>query len=175
MRIIEFSGACVKKCGIWPNVQSAFAIQYPRAEFVVVEAENCTPFEVQRWHTLIQRCVERFDDGRGTIVVGHSLGGMLADAVGALFRSTPLLGIITIFTPRCYWGVPLAAWYGLPESTKAPAISFEASDDEIVFGETRHRRSISHTVLESDHMNRLIRNPNLSRQIAETARKHFSP
>lgn len=161
---------------IWPPLARAFYTQFPHAQFCGPEQEAWIGLlEFDRLQRMCDRIVEKYDDGRKLILVGHSAGGVVATAIANRFQNSRVYGIVTIFSPHCFLGGVFPWMLGEKDRVGAPIVSFGASADELVWWGTRHPQSVSHTMLCSTHFSTLAREPELAGHIAATTKRILFP
>lgn len=171
MRMVCISGAWVRggQLPFWPNVQSEFHGWIPEISEMVVEAlEFCHPWDYERLREFRDYLVKKYDDGKPTIFVGHSMGGVLACAVAKRLRRTRVLGIVTLFSPhRMFGGAFLRALDAQGNLGGMPIISFGAVGDLLVpFWATRHPHARRHIRVMALHRRSLEKRRRLVQKIA---------
>jgi len=169
MRIVGISGIHSCKNPVWDQFRIAFSEALPEWELCVEEEEYCGIFELRRFSDLGRRLIEKYHDGIPTLFVGHSMGGLVACKVASELhkKGTPIVGIVTVFTPHGYPGLP--TFLDVPDDPGVPVVSFQAIIDIMVWFGARHPRAISHTIVASFHQQVLCETPRIARQIVATS------
>src|SRR5262249_6510427 len=70
----------------------------------VEEDTGCHPWEIPRLRRFTDCLIEKYDDGVDTLLVGHSIGGVLACAIAASCKESEVVGVVTIFSPHRFLG-----------------------------------------------------------------------
>ena len=173
MRIIGISGVWSNKNPVWHNLAEAFSKEFPVSEFIVEEERNCNPWEIHKLRRFAEAIVRKYDDGTETLLVGHSLGGVIACGIANRFKRTPIQGVVTIFSPHhLFFGSVIDS----PEvngDLKAPVISFSAAYDELVWWGAQHLQAVAHIILRSNHFTDLVTNNEHACRIASEAKAHL--
>ena len=172
MRILCISGVwCLQHPGsMWSNIGTAFTDQFPDAELVIAEEHNLHPWEFERMRRFCDHLVHAYDDGMETLLVGHSMGGIIACAIAKRFKKTRIHGIVTIFSPHTFLGGVFPMVLSVTDDLRIPIISFGAVGDILVWWGTRHPESRMHQMLWSTHLSSLINNSRIARIIAVTTK-----
>ena len=174
MRLLGVNGIRCFDNPVVPNVGDEIARIAPIVEFRNTEISGMNFYEVGRFRRYRDELVGRYDDGVPTVVLGHSLGGVIGCAVAKRFKQSKVVGIITINSPHAYCGYStlLDARGELP----APIVTFGCVRDRVVLWGAKHAASVRHTVLDVDHFREIAENRAHARYIAETAcRSLFAP
>src|SRR6266436_1389678 len=87
---------------MWTNLSMAFKEQFPTSFFTLEEEHNCQPWEIWRMNRLIIRVIKNHDDGQDILLVGHSMGGVIACACAKRFSRSKVIGIVTINSPHYF-------------------------------------------------------------------------
>lgn len=178
MRIIGISGLWSGhwdyKNPIWPNFAIAFGKEFPGSEFCVEEEPYCQLWQIQRLRDFIDRLALQYDDKKETILVGHSMGGVVACGVASKMHHSRV-SIVSVFSPHDCSDRYFQRALDVPEHLDVPIISFHGCQDGWVPEGTKHPQSVKHTELNSDHLWSLVDHPEHAAEIAAVARKHFSP
>lgn len=159
---------------LWENLRNSFAKQFPNAE-IVVEGLSYSPWQIGVIRRFADDILKRHDIGGTALLVGHSMGGVIATTVANKFVRTTIVGIATIFSPHEYLGGffqkalatnnPLAPF---------PVITFQAYWDTMVLWGTKHKESRSHVAINTDHVYGLMRTPQHTDLIARLCRETFT-
>lgn len=169
MRIVGISGIHSCNNPIWTQFRVAFSELLPESELFVEEEEYCGIFNLNRFNDLRRRLIAKYNDRIPTLFVGHSMGGLVACKVASELHKigTPISGVVTIFTPHGYPGLP--GLLEVPEDPGVPVVSFQATIDILVWFGTRHPYAISHTVVDSYHQHVICETPHVARQIVKAS------
>ncbi|HVV38937.1 MAG TPA: hypothetical protein VHD31_01290 [Candidatus Paceibacterota bacterium] len=111
-----------------------------------------SPWETEKIRTFGDSIVEKYDDGVDVLLIGHSMGGLVACAIAPQFSHSRVRGIATLFSGHTFFGGLFARIAGVPQESSIPIISFQAKIDQIVWWGTRHPRAVAHVDLLSDHL-----------------------
>lgn len=172
MRIIAINGLWCYNAEPWRLVRPRLERRLPVRSFIELEEYACGVRTMHRLRRLTERVVSTMDDGVETLLLGHSMGGVVACSAAARFTRTPIRGIVTVFAPhRMFFGA-FTRYLSAPDMLPAPILTFEAKHDEIVHG-TRHRSSIEHIVLDSNHYDDLLRDHTVAERISAAIGLHF--
>lgn len=120
------------------------------------------------------RIVQEFDTGEDTILVGHSVGGVIACATAPRFVKSNLLCVVTIFSPHTYFFSHFSRTLKVDKEALAriPILSFGARFDALVPFGAQFPRAKHHEIFESDHLFRLMFSSKPAARIAAVTR-HF--
>lgn len=178
MYIIGVSGAWTEQCPVWGHIFAACRHMYPRAKMAVAEAPYCQLWELARMQALMDEIVERFDRGEECLLIGHSLGGILACASALRFRASRIVGIVTICSPHTYFGqaYPLISLLGADKRAASPILSYGAKRDEVLWWGmgTRHPHARQHAMLDANHLTDFVADPTHANRIIYDT-KRFLP
>lgn len=175
MRIICVSGVWSYGNPIWDTIVPALAEELPVESHVHEEDTGLHPWEIARMRRFVQVTAARYDDGVETLLVGHSMGGIMACAMAEHFAKTHVLGIVSIFSPHQLFGGMFAQAHGLRPRPVAPLVSFAAQRDELVWWGAEHPHARLHVTLPSNHFTELVGNYDLAKRIATTVRRALFP
>lgn len=171
MRILGINGVLCYENPIWDNLKRSFARRFPGCEFSVEEDTGLPPWEVRRIRRFVEYLAQKYDDGDEYLLVGHSLGGVIACGVAARFRKSSVRGIVTVFAPHTFlWGV-YPKVIGKCNEHQAPVLSFTGSNDTVVLWGTRHPKAVQHVLLRSNHFTDLVHDPSLAERVATDTKK----
>mgnify|MGYP003394581437 CR=1 FL=1 len=175
MRIIGISGVWCNQNPIWNNIVPAFRRRFDPTDFVVEEESWCHPWEVIRLRRFAERIVEKHDDGTDTLIIGHSMGGVVACAAANRFARSRVQGIVTIFSPHRFLSDAFTHAIGAHKGVTVPVVTFSARYDTLVWWGAEHPQSVAHIRLPCDHQDDLVRDSRFSEQIAEASHRHLFP
>ena len=113
---------------MWAPIERAFEQYFPDVE-VVVEHETYLPWQRQRIADYGERIVQKYDDGVPTLLLGFSLGGVIACGIAQKFMRTPITGVVSVASP-----LKLAPLWGicLPKAEDVRLLSFSGRYDFVV-------------------------------------------
>lgn len=158
MRIVMISGILTDARVDWSEFRHEFKKHLPDASFHVEIEPMCALYEVKRFRRFLARLAKKYDTGEDVLLVGHSLGGVLACALQPMLKKTRVVGIATIHSPhRFFFGI-CTRIFGAGAVT-APIVSFQGLYDGLVWWGTRHPRAIRHVRNQSNHFNDLWEYP----------------
>lgn len=166
------SGLNTSASTAWKPFEQCFAKYLPQASFNVATLPDCWVHQTERMKAFILKTATEYNTGEDTILVGHSLGGVMACAMQVLMRDTCVLGITTIHSPNTYLG---SIWPTIlhAEHVLAPIISYEARHDEVLLWGSRHPKSMLHVKHDSNHFQHLLEREALSDEIVKTTVRTF--
>lgn len=84
---------------IWTNLHQALQSHLQHASLVLAH-QYFRPWQITKMHTFARRIASKYDDGTPTILLGYSLGGLIALRVASDFQHTPVIAVATISTPH---------------------------------------------------------------------------
>lgn len=172
MRVVMVNGIRTDPELDWQTFGNAFKRVLPEASFHVETEPWCKLREISRFRAFTERLVAKYDDGEDLLLVGHSLGGVIACAMQTRLVRTRVIGITTIHSPhRFFFGI-CTKLFGAGNVT-APVLSFQGLHDELVWWGTRHPRAVLHIRNNSDHFIDLRDFPENAELIAETTVRMF--
>jgi len=160
------------KVPMWQHLEREFRSVF-QVHAAVVEHAFYLPWEYEKMRTYAEQVRLAHDTGDDVLIVGHSMGGVLACGIASRFTKSRVRGVVTIFSPHTYLGGKFTRALGA-EMITAPLVSFGAKWDVWVPYGTRHEKSREHMELDTDHVIGLMRNPQWARIIAQLAHKHCS-
>ena len=157
---------------MWQHLEQEFKKVFPIDE-AVVEHLFYLPWEFEKIRVYAKHVRFSHDTGDDVLIVGHSMGGVLACGIAPQFSKSRVRGVVTIFSPHTYMGGRFSLEFGAV-NIAAPIVSFAATWDAWVPYGARHEKSREHVELKTDHVFGLVQNPQWSRIIARIAHKHCS-
>lgn len=137
---------------LWEYLDEVFAVQFPNVE-ITVEREWYWPWQFKKIRAYADRVVEKYDTGEDLILIGHSMGGVVACAAAPRFKKSHVKMVSTVFSPHEF----LWRWFSrsigsdLYESHAFPIVSFKAALDPIVWWGSRHPSAVKHILVRCDH------------------------
>jgi alpha-beta hydrolase superfamily lysophospholipase len=183
MKIVFIAGTWYKKGAylpIWGNVSRALRAHYPDATFVYKQAWYHL-WELEKMKALSDSIVAEEDTGEDILLVGHSMGGIMACGIAKQFKQSRVLGIVTIFSPHELGKyLPRLDFYkkiyGGVSDPQVPIISFGGYLDPLVWWwRSRHPRSMHHVNFLSDHRFLLGWRKHIAETIASITREYIEP
>ncbi len=165
MRFLGINGILCFDNPVLQQVSTALSRLVPFTQVQITEETGMHFHQVSRFVRYRDWLSSEFDDGVPTLLVGHSLGGVIACSVSRTLKRTKVVGIVTINAPHRYIGYSrvLDAVGDLP----APIVTFQGKRDRVVFWGTKHPQSQLHTVLDVDHYRDIGNYPHHAKAIAE--------
>jgi alpha-beta hydrolase superfamily lysophospholipase len=152
-----------------------FRRQFPEIhEMVVEQLDFCHPWDFERLQGFRDHLVAKYDDGIPTLIVGHSMGGVIACAIADRFEKTEVRGIVTIYSPHTFLREIFPRGLDAPRELRPKIVSFGAIGDMIVLWGTRHPDATRHFRVLSTHRGSLVRNRRLSQIIAYRAKRELT-
>ncbi len=172
MKIVMINGIRTDPLFMWDEFRTEFERVLPGAKFVVETEPNCLLREIGRFRSFTRRTVERHDTGEDLLLVGHSLGGVLACAMEPLFKKSKVIGIATIHSPHQYFfGICSRVFHA--GTVCAPVISFQGLHDWLVWWGTKHPQARRHVRNHADHFNDLWEYSENARMIVNVIMEEF--
>ncbi len=174
MRVVFICGILdhKEKDPIWNHLSAAFGSAY-----------QCKTHVMRRWYlpgavlskrTFIHRIVAEHDVRDDVLLVGHSMGGVLACGVAARMQTARVLGVVTIFSPHLLAGNVFLNMVDGHVPEHVPVISFGATRDGLVWKQyTVHPRACAHLEINTDHQDELIHDPSIAHAIAQFTKLHI--
>jgi pimeloyl-ACP methyl ester carboxylesterase len=183
MKIVLIAGTWYREdvyLSIWGNIQSALKYQYPEASFVCKQAVYHL-WNLDIMKSLGNSIVAEEDTGEDILLLGHSMGGIIACGIASKFKKSRVVGVVTIFSPHMLGKVIPGLDYtrilfGKREKIPAPVISFGGAIDPLVWSMfTAHPNALHHEILWSDHRFLLGSSQEVSDRIANVVRDFVEP
>lgn len=174
MKIILICGILddPRKTPMWTHLAHAFSAQYG-AE-CVIERMWYHFYSRALMRAFRDRIVAKHDTGEPLLLCGHSAGGAIAFDVARKLQKSPVLGIVTIFSPLSL-PVDFLTMLEVPIPS-VPIVAFGARRDFIVpHPFTRHQRAVAHKLLPTDHQEGLIGDPRVASIIARYSARFIRP
>lgn len=91
---------------LWRNMEMQLQEQFPGCE-VAVMRELFKPWEIKVVQAYAADVVKHYDDGKPTILLGYSLGGVVAQAMAEKFKKSEILAVVSLCSPLKWadkWG-----------------------------------------------------------------------
>lgn len=175
MRIVAISGILdyPDRYAMWNHWKRAFTRVYPNATFVA-EHQFYHFYNVRFMRAFAAEIVGRHDTGESLLLVGHSMGGLIALRVAAQCKKSLVCGVVTVFTPHRLYGGLFRLANRAPRLRKdIPVVSIEASGDTTVWHGARYHKQYPHEIIHSNHWRDLVRYPDYADEIARIAHKYI--
>lgn len=154
------SGTPNQASTFWDNWTEAFRISFPACE-VVVDKSFYLPWNVRLIQLYGQQILKKYDDGQDIILIGHSLGGVIAEGIALSFQKSKVQGILSVSAPLKFswlWGYPFIL-------KDIPHFSCSGHWDFIAPPWFAYRNPKHHMMLNGGHVFDFIRKPCLSRYV----------
>lgn len=172
MRIVMISGILTPKEMQWDEMRRAFRRYLPDATFSVATEPDCPIWEIDRFRAFTLKTAATIDTGEDLLLVGHSLGGVLACAIQPLLQDSRVVGIATIHSPhRFLFGVFSKILFA--EDVSAPIVSFQGLHDGLVWWGAKHPKSVVHVRNHANHFHDLWEHEENADLIARTTTRVF--
>lgn len=138
--------------GIWEYFETAFMGVYPEAEFSVKKFKYL-PWEGKKICHYADDILEEYDDGKTTMLLGYSMGGVIATALEPRFKKTKISKVVTVFSPHTFLGGIFSKMCGSGlVKTRAPIFSMQARFDVVVPWGSKYPGAEQHRILNCDHL-----------------------
>lgn len=155
MRIVVIVGVVdsgILNRELWRRLDEVFEVEFPGVP-VIVERSWYLPWDFQKMRKYGDRIVEKYDTGEDVILMGYSMGGVVASSIAARFTKSNVRMLATVFSPHQFlWG-----WFSSALGSNQngfenfPVVSFTAKYDWIVWWGSAYPAAIKHFPLECDH------------------------
>ncbi len=154
----------------WKHLEAAFRKRFPVSTFCV-EYQWFSPWEGERMRNFAKRIVEKHDtDGEEIMLVGMSMGGVIAAAIAPMFKKAKVCKVVTIWSPHTFWGGVFSRMLGSDlKDVGAPVLSCAARYDWCVIWGAQHPAAKKHIVVATDHLCGVVFSSYPAEQIAEAA------
>jgi pimeloyl-ACP methyl ester carboxylesterase len=173
MRVIGISGMRSFRNPVWMTICASLRETFPGVSIRVEEDAWCEPWEIRRMRRFIDRLVDTYDDGKPTLLIGHSLGGVYSCAIANRFRQTKVHGIVSIFAPHGMFGGFFPRVLSAHQKLNVPIITVHGERDKWVRWGTKHPQSAVHLSLDADHYLDLANTKRLADTIVRTTSRHI--
>lgn len=161
---------------LWKNFELAFVKEFPQARFTV-EHLWYSPWQGKKMRTFAADIVRKYDDGgEDIILLGYSMGGVIATAITPKFTKTKVRAIVSVWGPHTFlWGLFSRMLGSNLQKLSAPVISFSARLDYFVPWGARYPAALVHKKLWCDHLLGLLLSGGSAKTIAQTTKTalHF--
>jgi len=154
----------------WKNLEDSFAKYFPKARFVL-HTDFYFPWETDKMRNYGEELLSLYDDGEDIILLGHSIGGVIATIIAPKFKKSKVKLLVTLNSPH-----KLESLYEKidrsfkMDKVKIPIASFSSILDPIVpFFMAKHPKSNIHDFFIAEHVTTFIFFPKLCDRIAETS------
>lgn len=174
MKILMVSGIRTDPEFMWDEIREAFAKRLPEATFHVETEPGCKLREIGRFRSFTKRTAEKYNDGEELLMVGHSLGGVLACAMQPLMQRSRVIGITTVHAPhRFFFGICTHVFGA--QYVSAPVLSIQGLSDGLVWWGTKHPKAVRHIRNHANHFHDLWEHAENAELIAEETVRTFFP
>ena len=135
---------------LWCNMRDALAREFPNTEFAL-ERRFYLPWQAQKMRAFADSIVAKHDTGEELILLGYSLGGIIACAIAPRFVRSNVRLIATVGTPhQLAFLRRMLAPTGAPYAT--PDITFSGVLDPVVLWFLTDVPGSKRVSLLSDHL-----------------------
>ena len=135
---------------LWKHLRIAFEEQFPNAEFVVEHAFYL-PWQGEKMRIFADSILKKYDVGDDIILIGYSLGGIIACTIAPEFSKSRVQKVVTIGTPH-----KLNFFYRMlnadPVKLPMPVFTFAGILDPFVPWFLTQYQGNTHTNVFSDHL-----------------------
>ncbi len=144
---------------MWKNLRTASRYAFPGSTF---STTRCWYWHLGLWKAkkYCDRILRMYDTGEDVILVGHSVGGLLACRLAGRFKKSRVVGVVTINTPFHFHYALFPYLFGGRKKLHVPVVSFGGTRDWLVPWGTKHPQAIVHTMFDADHQEDLKVNKN---------------
>ncbi len=154
-------------------MKKSFLEVFPHAS-VEHELKMYSFWEYDVMNQFVDDIVQRHDKPGELLLVGHSLGGVLACAVAVRCVHAKLRGVVTIFSPHDMFKGKFTNELSAKElPPHVPILSFQARFDHMVPWGSKHKSSKLHVVFQTDHTWGLITTSRWWDEIAQITAKNI--
>ena len=172
MKVLMINGIRTDPDLKWETFAAAFKRWLPEATFHVETEPWCKLREVGRFRAFTKRLIEKYDDGEDLLIVGHSLGGVIACAMQPRLNKSKVLGITTIHSPHRFI-FSICTHLFRASDVSAPVLSFQGLHDMLVWWGTRHPKAVLHVRNNANHFIDLRDFEENAELVAETTVRAF--
>ncbi len=157
---------------VWRRLRTAFSREFLGADFII---ERCLylPWQGARMRCFAKSILEKYDTGEEIMLVGYSLGGLIACTIAPRFKKSLVCAVVTIGAPH-----KLNFFYRLLENTpyalSIPVHTFAGILDPIVpWFVTQYPNDI-HTNLFADHLISFVLSDQPARKVAQVVKRRMT-
>ncbi|MDP2648676.1 MAG: alpha/beta fold hydrolase [bacterium] len=158
---------------VWRNLRCAYEEEFPGCEFVV-EKMLYLPWQKTKMRAFAQRILERHDHGQEIILLGYSLGGVIACAIAERFAKSRVRAVVTIVAPHRV-GLFYRALGTKRHLLRMPVFTFTGLFDVFVPRFLTMYPGNIHADLRSDHLLFFILSQEPARAVARGTRAGLAP
>lgn len=165
MRVIGIGGIWSSNNPVWATLGPAFERAFVHARFIPDDVFG-HPWSFGTFRSHGDAVVRRHDTSGEVVIVGYSMGGVVACAIASAFRRARVHGVVTLYAPHTFIGSFFTAQLGAPRCPPVPVVSFGARYDEIVWWGARHPCALEHHDMPSTHFIDLLVRDDIADTIA---------
>lgn len=159
---------------MWDHLGPALQAHYPGATVEVARADYQF-WQASAMRAFALRIAAAHDSGEDVLLVGHSMGGIVAAAAATRFRKSRVVGVVTLFAPHRFLRGVFSKMLRCEALDGIPIVTFGAWIDILSAWGNRHQDSLCHTRLLTDHHHGLVKSRRLADKIAATVVAHIRP
>lgn len=148
--------------GLWKNIEAELREQMPGCEIDVVR-KYFKPWETALIQDYAFEAVSRFDDGKPTLLLGYSLGGVVAQVMAEKFQKSEIVGVVSLCSPLKWadkWGF---TWH--PEALPGKRLAIMGTVDMLVPWWTAQVPNVAQRTMWIDHLAGFTFFPQVSRRV----------
>ncbi|HEY4487007.1 MAG TPA: hypothetical protein VJB70_04750 [Candidatus Paceibacterota bacterium] len=167
--VLDFPGS---EKYFWKPIKDEFLTCFPNSSFEVAHA-FFLPWQKKKIKEFMKSVLRKYDTGEEILLIGHSLGGVVACSLVSSFTKSTIVGVVTILSPH-----RIKMFYKMlnvsQENLQVPIISFGGIFDIIVpYFFSKPKYSTLHTLLTTDHLLFFLLSHAPARKIAQITKSYF--
>lgn len=174
MNIVLYHGIkSYRRLNPLPHLVQSFQDAYLRAH-ILPEKYDYDFWDIAKMRKIIDAGVEKYDTGEPIILGGHSMGGLFACAMAHRFVRSPVLGVVTIFTPHRSYRRQFSTLLDADRDLKVPVVTFSAQYDRLVRARSSTRDgAINIAPFPISHVAELVASRRWTDEIARITKKYI--